>query len=103
MRKSIIVLFFLMCVGSLFMGNSATEAVTQRETDVGIAFKKMEKDDVQPPNNVGTMKPTGKLPSTGELITSVIWMLLGTTILIFFVGMISLKTIMSNNLWERVC
>lgn len=102
MRKSIIVLFFLMCAGSMFFGNT-TEAATQRKTDIGITFKEIKKDDIQPPNKVGPIKPTGKLPSTGELITSVIWMLLGTSILIFFVGMISLKTIMSNKLWERVC
>ena len=105
MKKGIIVLFFLTCFGSFFVAEPAQADVLRENTEVGITFSEKQKDTIQPPSKItpNTMKPVGKLPSTGELITSVIWILLGTSILIFFVGMISLKAVMSNNLWERVC
>lgn len=105
MKKGIIVLFFLTCFVSLFCGETTEASARKGETEVGIIFSEKQKEGIQPPNKItpNPSKPIGKLPSTGELITSVIWMLLGTSVLIFFVGMISLKAIMSNNLWERVC
>lgn len=105
MKSKIYVLVFLICLGGAFFGG-ATKASAHSVTDVGIEFDEATKESIEPPSKVDSIKPIkpmGRLPSTGELITSAIWMLLGTSVLIFFVGIISLKTVMSNKLWERVC
>ena len=109
MKKGINVLLFLTCLGGMFFFGTTEVRAAHPTTDVGIEFDKGSgsKGTIQPPAKADPIKPTkkpmGRLPSTGELVTTSIWMLLGTSLLIFFVGMVSLKTVMSNKLWERVC
>ncbi|WP_348921153.1 hypothetical protein [Enterococcus rotai] len=105
MKKPVIVLFFLICLISLVFGKTTEAATRQEDTNIGITFSSDQKSAIEPPSKVtpGPPKSIGKLPSTGELITSVIWMLLGSSVLIFFVGIVSLRAVMSKNVWERVC
>ncbi|WP_086314567.1 hypothetical protein A5821_002149 [Enterococcus sp. 7F3_DIV0205] len=105
MKKNIIVLFFLICLSSLSFGEPAEAASHKGKTNVEITFQSEQASVLQPPSkeNLESLKKVGKLPSTGELIASIIWLLSGASVLIFLVGMISLRTVMSKNVWERLC
>ncbi|ALS36780.1 hypothetical protein ABID30_002024 [Enterococcus rotai] len=103
MKKFILGLFFLVIVNGLFVGTTAEATIKSEATDVGVMFnnKKVQQPIVPklPDTNVPYIpKPSpsfkGNLPSTGDLITSLIWTLLGCAVLIMFVGVFSLKNIM---------
>jgi hypothetical protein len=103
MKKFLIGLFFLGIVNGVFAGTTVEATGKSVTTDVAIVFN--DKPDPQPivpklpnPNVPDIPKPSpgykGNLPSTGDLITSLIWTLLGCAVLIMFVGIFSLKKIM---------
>ncbi|MEI5990736.1 hypothetical protein [Enterococcus crotali] len=103
MRKCIVGLFFLLMVGGLLISKPAEAVVKSDLTDVGIVFETdttpEEPFDKLPDTNVPYIpKPisnaNGKLPSMGELVTSLIWTFIGCSILILFVGIFSLRNIM---------
>jgi len=96
-------------INGLFVGGSVEATVKSDVTEVGILFKSEEVDaPILPKPPTGSKLPdtnvpyvpkpsasiNGKLPSMGDLITSLIWTLLGCSILIVFVGVFSLKNIM---------
>lgn len=89
------------------LADQVVEATVKSDTtEVGIVFKEGTSSLSKPPiasklpdtNMPYIPKPSsdtnGKLPSMGDLITSLIWTLLGCSILIVFVGVLSLKNIM---------
>lgn len=98
-------LFLLLC--AFFLGSTLNSEVAQAtdeigRTDLGITFAAepsilpkppIVKDPIVPIEGIKS-KPIGRLPSTGDLITSLIWTLLGFSLLIVFVGVYSLKNIM---------
>ena len=108
MKKYVLLLFFLIIgCGTLF--GDRVEAISKiDQTDLTITFLQGESLKPEPPIikeptlSVGNaqIKNTGKLPSTGDLITSLIWTLLGFSIIIVFVGVYSLKNIMLKLSWE---
>ncbi|MFD2307029.1 hypothetical protein [Enterococcus termitis] len=92
-----------MIVNGLFVGSTAEATVKSVSTDVGIVFTDdQEQTPIVPklPSTPGPYIPKpspsvkGNLPSMGDLITSLIWTLLGCAVLILFVGIFSLKKIM---------
>lgn len=89
------------CIGGKAEATSVPPDISDRTTlnnNVGITFIKEEKPIVEPPiiqKPIGvTPVDRGKLPSTGELITSLIWMLTGFSLLIVCLGIHSLKRMM---------
>ena len=101
--KIVIVLLSIISVFYFEGSAEAANADDSRSTvvnEVGISFFE---EDIQPitpklpsviPDTPIMLKPSGRLPSTGELITSLIWMLTGFSILVVFIGIISLKKMM---------
>ncbi|OJG89718.1 hypothetical protein RV15_GL001559 [Enterococcus silesiacus] len=93
-------------INGLLAGKVVEATVKSDTTEVGIVFKEGTPSLPKPPidsklpdtNMPYIPKPSsgtnGKLPSMGDLITSLIWTLLGCSILIVFVGVLSLKNIM---------
>ncbi|EOH96654.1 hypothetical protein UAW_01819 [Enterococcus haemoperoxidus ATCC BAA-382] len=106
-RNGVILLIFVMV--SCFLYSEKVEAIDKLDstTDVSITFLKDEDNlllpsILQPPLRQGevTTNSHGKLPSTGDLITSVIWVLLGFSLLIVLVGVYCLKSIMAKMTWK---
>ena len=107
MKKYGLIILFLIGVSGLIF-NENVEAAEQvgkiGTTEVGIRFQKadtLEDPIIEPPiisptplETPNIVKPGGRLPSTGELITSLIWIFLGLSILIIFVGVHSLRQVM---------
>lgn len=103
MKKYGLIILFLMGINGLFFSEKVEAADSISETELGIIFKQ-EDSLVDPPiidppilspiENPKIVKPAGRLPSTGELITSVIWMFVGLSILIVIVGVHSLRRVM---------
>lgn len=102
MKKYSVLLFFLTSVIGVVLAGSAETVNASDTTDVTITFFKSEVPLLQEPiNNTLTLPESnlsatriGKLPSTGDLITSLIWTLIGCSVLIVLVGVYSLKNIM---------
>lgn len=103
MKKLIFLLFVLVGMGST-LHTVRAEAVSQEDkSELTINFLKDESSVLAPPATQNslpntnteilgdTIKPKGKLPSTGDLITSVIWTCTGTFVLIILIGLVSLK------------
>ncbi|WP_348921582.1 hypothetical protein [Enterococcus rotai] len=109
MKKYSVQIFFLMLVISVMLMGSAETVNASNTTDLTITFFKNEVPLLQEPiNNTLTLPETnlsvtrlGKLPSTGDLITSLIWTLTGCSVLIVLVGVYSLKNIMLTTTWKR--
>lgn len=108
MKKYVVLLFFLIIGCGTFYGDKVDAVSKIDQTNLNITFLKDEPLKPEPPIikeialPVGDaqIKSTGKLPSTGDLITSLIWTLLGFSIIIVFVGVYSLKNIMMKLSWE---
>ncbi|MBP2097247.1 hypothetical protein [Enterococcus rivorum] len=116
MKKYITLLFFLVIIfavgGSVSV--EATESLTTLNDPTSVGITLVKDDTVTPPAPkppvkddvplLGTTaeiaKPGRRLPSTGELITSLIWIILGLSMLIVVVGVFSLRNIMQNLAWE---
>lgn len=106
MKKYVVLLFFLTSIGSVVFGE-VVDAADQLEntvigiTNIGVTFGSHEDVNELPstqfpvlPDEGGVAVPhSGNLPSTGDLITSIIWTLLGFSVLIVFIGVFSLKNI----------
>ena len=102
MKKYMLLLLFLMLamVGELAVGEKVVEAA--ETTDLTITFFKSEFPMVEEPIKAHLTLPetslsathSGRLPSTGDLISSLIWTLLGCSVLIILIGVYSLKNIM---------
>ncbi|WYJ96982.1 hypothetical protein DOK67_0001285 [Enterococcus sp. DIV0212c] len=106
MKKYIVLIFFLTTILGGEMWGTA-EAVSKSDTtDLKITFFKSEAPTLKEPIIEGLYLPEGnlsithkgKLPSTGDLITSLIWTLIGCSVLIILVGVYSLKNIMLTKL-----
>ncbi|MBO0439049.1 hypothetical protein [Candidatus Enterococcus ikei] len=108
MKKYVVLLFFLIISCGILYGDKVEAASKMDQTNLSITFLqgaplKPEPPIIKEPTLlVGDtqIKSTGKLPSTGDLITSLIWTLLGFSIIIVFVGVYSLKNIMLKLSWE---
>ena len=106
MKKCVTVLFFLMMINGLFVGTTVEATSISNTSEIGIVFKTEAPvlpeplispklpDTYMPALPKTSLGTNGKLPSMGDLITSLIWTLLGFSILIVFVGVFSLKNIM---------
>lgn len=106
MKKYSILIFFLTVSSALLFGSTSEAAVKLDNTEIGITFLKSTGDILEPPispkpilpendiDPVPQLKNTSKLPSTGDLITSLIWTLLGFSVIIVFIGGLSLKKVM---------
>lgn len=80
------------------------EEVKKSQTEIGIELEMYTKEEgnIKPPlinggNNSGNNK---LLPKTGELLSSVIAVLAGISLLIFSVGVLSIKQIYQTASWE---
>lgn len=77
----------------------------ERRTDVGVEFE-TGYDESSSDSKESVYKPQEKLPSqnilpqTGEVITSLIVMLIGVSLLIFILGVIVLKQFYEEISWE---
>ncbi|MEG0286209.1 MAG: hypothetical protein RR494_09100 [Vagococcus sp.] len=108
MRKSLLVVISTLVTLSFlllsFTVNQAEEG-NKKESPVGIQFEKERKKDSgegKPPLiNGGSNKPPVRLlPETGELLTSLIFILLGISIVIFSLGVLTIKQLYQKTSWE---
>lgn len=81
------------------------EELSEKETNVGIQFEKgqsQSKDDIKPPLIDGgdNRRPIRMLPETGELLTSLIIILLGISCFIFSIGVFFIKQLYQRTSWE---
>ncbi|WP_375180057.1 hypothetical protein [Enterococcus rotai] len=108
MKKYVVLLFFLIVGFGALYADKVEAASKADETELGITFLKGENVEPEIPIIKAPTLPivdapiqrSGKLPSTGDLITSLIWTILGCSIIIIFVGVYSLKNIMLRLSWE---
>ncbi|EOH96675.1 hypothetical protein UAW_01840 [Enterococcus haemoperoxidus ATCC BAA-382] len=104
MKKNIFLLLLFVIGGCCFFGKTVEATQSDATTDVMITLPKEEVPLELPPisqppllNDVATSPISqGKLPSTGDLITSIIWTLLGCSLLIIFIGVYSLKHVFNS-------
>lgn len=109
MKKYVVLLFFLIIMGGLLFGEKV-EAIEQFDTTpLNISFAREEPTKPKPPiidepTLPGTINPqpyrVGRLPSTGDLITSLIYTIIGFSFLLVVVGVFSLRNIMLKMTWE---
>jgi hypothetical protein len=95
-------LVFGSCV---FVQATDDEVVKEADTRVGVEFEKSDKlpDEItKPPKIDGGDNQTGYqiLPRTGELLTSLVIILTGLSILIFSVGVLSIRQLYQTTSWE---
>lgn len=92
--------FFLIIPSSL----SHAEGITELETEVGIELEKSEeKEEPKKPPLIDDGKDKkiyDVLPKTGELISTLIIILLGISLLIFSLGVLSMKQLYQIPSWE---
>jgi hypothetical protein len=118
MKKMTLALFIIIgCLTFYSDTVQATNSDTAQETsnhryfesEIGISFKSADPIKTSPspivkepllPIEGNPPKSIGRLPSTGELITSLIWTLIGCSVFIVFIGVYSLKNIMMKLSWE---
>ncbi|MBO0475383.1 hypothetical protein IGL98_003267 [Enterococcus sp. DIV0840] len=90
-----VLLFLILCSNSLF--------VQAEKTDAGIGFEESKVvDPVTPPAEI---KPVGpdrdkQLPHLGQMVTSIILLLIGLGMLVIFIGVLSLKKLCYTTLKE---
>ncbi len=104
MKKYFFLIVFFVIGGCCFSEKPVEATQSNATTDVMITFSKEEVPIELPPisqppllNNVAAPPSSqGKLPSTGDLITSIIWTLLGCSLLIIFIGVYSLKYVFNS-------
>lgn len=102
MKKYGLIIFFILGINLTFFNEKAEAAEKISDTELNITFDKddavisppIETPSIIPGEILTPVKNAGRLPSTGELITSVIWILVGLSILIVFIGVHSLKQVM---------
>lgn len=101
MKKYVVFILCLISISGLIYSSDVEAATKDDQTNVGISFvngageeNTTETPTLLVPEEVSpTVKLSGKLPSTGELITSIIWTFLGLSVMIIFVGAYSLKRV----------
>ena len=88
--------------------HSEVQAEKKASTDVGISFVQSSElpkpiDKIEPnfPSNNGSMSNTDKLPSTGELVGSIIVVLFGCTVILIVLGIFLVRNIFLNNTYRR--
>lgn len=102
MRKYGWIILFLIGVNGLFLSQQAEAAEKMDHTEVGITFIKEVDSTPFPinpnppiPGEISTaINPKKDLPSMGELLTSVIWLFVGVSLLIVAGGVYSWKKVM---------
>lgn len=108
MQKKIVVkincLLVLFSIMVLFTVNPVVEA-SKDETNVGITFeqsKETQNPEVKPPLiDGGENRPSQTmLPRTGELLTSIIVLLIGISIFIFSLGILVIRQLYQKTIWE---
>ncbi len=108
MQKKIVVqancLMVLFSIMLLFTMNKIVEA-TEDETNVGITFEhssEITKPEVKPPLiDGGNNRPSqNMLPRTGELLTSLIVLLIGASIFVFSLGILVIRQLYQKPSWE---
>ncbi|WP_086314963.1 hypothetical protein A5821_002519 [Enterococcus sp. 7F3_DIV0205] len=109
MKKYSIIILCLMGMSSFLFCTNVQAMERSDQTNVGISFLKeeMSLNPTKPvvPSSGETfplVKPSGKLPSTGELVTSVMMTFIGLSLVIIFVGIYSLRRVMISSAWEGV-
>lgn len=96
----------LLVIICFFISLSQNQATTYRDdTDLGITFKKEKgtivEDDKPPLIDGGNNKPPVRmLPQTGEMLTSLIVILLGLSLFIFSIGIFTIKHLYREPGWE---
>lgn len=94
-----------MCV---FTGITETYASeNQNNTNIGIIFEKEKEVDIptiKPPliDGGNEKPPLSMLPKTGELLTSMIIILMGISLFIFGIGIIVIKQLYKEASWEGI-
>ncbi|MDR0922706.1 MAG: hypothetical protein LBM95_10040 [Lactobacillales bacterium] len=108
MKKYLIPLLFMLMGVNFLIGEKTQAASRENKSDLNITFMQGEdeipvnhgaKEPFEPQDTLPGMEEpssTGEFPSTGELITSVTWMLIGFSLLIVVVVIFSYKS-----LWLR--
>lgn len=107
MKKICVSFVVFLCV-ILFLlipsGMTQAEEVKKSETEIGIELEIFtpKEDKVKPPliNGGDNMSDHRLLPQTGELLTSLIIVLIGISLLIFVLGVLSIKQIYQTTYWE---
>jgi len=114
-----VTLALLLIIGCLTFYSDTTQATSSDtiheanngyfDTEIGISFKSADPNKPSPspsikeptiPIDINPPKSVGRLPSTGELITSLIWTLIGCAVFIVLIGVYSVKNIMMKLSWE---
>lgn len=103
--KLSVLLSMMFCVLMPLTTFATQTEVHKKETDVVVEFEKTKESDVVPPKPPvidpgGDTGPVKILPSTGEIITSIIVMLIGLSVCIFVLGVTVLRQIHQKLSWE---
>lgn len=110
--KKYVVLFLLALIGSnCFFGVTSQAMEHNNKSDLSITFVETDKETLLPQGEKDPFEPqhtfpeviqsySGSLPSTGELVTSVIWLLLGLSLFIVCLSVFSFKKIIGQAVWE---
>lgn len=92
-----------MCV---FTGiTEAYASENQNNTNIGIIFEKeVDIPTIKPPliDGGNEKPPLRMLPKTGELLTSMIIILIGISLFIFGIGIIVIKQLYKETSWEEI-
>lgn len=111
MKKYVALLLFALIGSSCFFGETSKAMEHNDKSDVSITFVGTDKETLPPPGTKDPFEPqhtfpdvipshVGSLPSTGELVTSVIWLLLGLSLFIVCLSVFSFKKIIGQTVWE---
>lgn len=100
MKKYII--YFLMAVFVLVMAPMTVLGVTEYDSPVSVQIGEIDKGEPQPPADVYKPAPPkdggGRLPQTGEMIQTLIFLLTGVSVVLVTIGIIVVKQIFSKEL-----
>lgn len=97
----------LFCLFNLFSVVASANKVIDKRTDIGVEFEKNNDGKVKPPiikppliDGGGNTDNNKLLPQTGEMIASLIVMLIGLSIIVFITGVLILKHLYQELSWE---
>lgn len=106
MKRNLVWLGLIICLGGLFVSETAVAIEKFDSTSLNISFASQEPTPPKPPMieepEIPAQNPSrvGKLPSTGDLINSLIYTIIGCSFLLVVVGVLCLRNIMSRMAWE---
>ncbi|MDR2278882.1 hypothetical protein ACQUEF_10290 [Vagococcus fluvialis] len=102
--KRVVRLSCLLVLLFVMMIPSKSEAV-ENETNIGITFEKAikkEEVEVKPPiiDDGSNKPPIRMLPQTGEMLASLIVILIGFSLFIFSIGILAIRELYQKTSWE---